>query len=183
MDRRKARRGYTLVEVLVVLAIFSIVLGLGTSEFSAICNSMRLRSSADALHASLYLTRSEAIKRNTRVVVCKSLTGTSCAASGGWEQGWIVFNDDNVSGQVEAGEEILHRESRVSDGIRLTGNSPVSTYVSYTSIGRTKLNSGAFQAGTFTICRQSKNPTDAYQIVINNVGRPRLAKTVISQCN
>jgi type IV fimbrial biogenesis protein FimT len=58
----------------------------------------------------------------------------------------------------------------------------VSKYVSFAGNGGTLLLSGAFQAGTITLCKASEGVTDARQIVINAVGRPRIKKTTVDAC-
>jgi type IV fimbrial biogenesis protein FimT len=68
------------------------------------------------------------------------------------------------------------------DSMRLTGNTLIKNYVSYTPFGRSETLSGAFQAGTFTVCSKLAGSTDAYTVVINNMGRPRVQKTVVDHC-
>jgi type IV fimbrial biogenesis protein FimT len=143
---------------------------------------MRLTTTANALFSSLLLARSEAIKRNSRAVVCKSATGGACASSGGWEQGWIVFHDANNNAALDAGESVMSREQLVPNLIRMRGNSPVANYVSYTPVGSASYTSGAFQAGTFTVCAQSASAVEARRIVISISGRPRTVRTTVAQC-
>ena len=104
--------------------------------------------------ASLHLARNEAIKRNGRVVLCKTTDGIHCAASGGWEQGWIVFHDVNNNSLREESEQIIQHQIALSGSLRMTGNTPVARYVSYGPMGGTQLVGGAFQAGTLTLCQR-----------------------------
>jgi type IV fimbrial biogenesis protein FimT len=182
MGKRANNQGYSLIEVMLVLALVGTIPALATSAFTAIVNSSRINSGAEAIFNSLQLTRSEAAKRNSRVVMCKSSTGLECADSGDWHQGWIVFHDANNNGEVDAGEEIVYREAPLGKQLKLSGNGPVKDYVSYSAFGKTKLTSGAFQAGTFTICLQSAGKTDARTVVINSSGRPRMDKVKVAQC-
>ena len=182
MGKRTDNKGYSLIEVMVVLALMGLIPALATSAFSAIINSSRINNGAEALFNSLQLTRSEAAKRNSRVVMCKSSTGLACADSGDWQQGWIVFQDSNNNSEVDAGEDIIYREGRQSAQLKLSGNGPVRDYVSYSAFGKTKLTSGAFQAGTFTVCLASAGKTDARLVVINSSGRPRMDKAKVAQC-
>ena len=182
MDKRSAVAGFTLIELMVVLVLAAILATLAAPAMSGMVNSMRLTAAVNSLFTSLLLARSEAIKRNARAVVCKSASGDACIASGGWEQGWIVFHDANNNAKRDAGEVIMSVEPAMRSPIRLNGNSPFASYVSFTPMGQTAYASGAFQAGTLTVCVESSEPLEARQIVINSSGRPRTVRTTVAQC-
>ena len=84
-------RGFTLVELVIALLILAILVAVGVPTFQDATLGSRLGSTANNLVVSLYLARSEAIKRNTIVRVCPSTDGTSCATSSSWQTGWIVM--------------------------------------------------------------------------------------------
>lgn len=174
--------GYSLIELMLVLILLVLIPALVAPAFSGIVNSRRINSGAEAIYNSLLLARSEAAKRNGKVVVCKSATGVACASTGDWNQGWIVFHDENNNSLVDEGEAIVYREAALSERIRLSGNGPVSSYVSYGPHGKTIMISGAFQAGTITACIPSKGRTEARQVVINSSGRARQARTTLDEC-
>lgn len=176
------QEGFTLVEMLVVMAILAILVPVGISQLSAVSNSLKLTAAANSLVSHFHLARSEAIKRNGRVVLCTSDGAAGCAATGGWDQGWIVFHDANANGSREPVEPLLAREDRLAAMLRLTGNLNVSRYVSFAPDGAAKLTSGAFQAGTLTICRQSPEPQEARQVILSAVGRPRVQRLVVPKC-
>ena len=179
---RADQRGYSLVEAVVTLCLLAGLGAAAATSLGELVHGARLRAYTAGLQQHLLLARSEAIKRNTRVAACKSQDGATCARAGGWEQGWILFQDRNNSGAREAHEPVLQRMAPLPAGWRLTGNSPVSRYVSYSPFGVAMLTSGAFQAGTFTACRASVEPVEASQIVINAGGRPRVQKTRLASC-
>lgn len=182
-DRRGPRsKGFTLVELLMVLVVFSLLAAVGVPSMARIIDSTRLSSYSNGLLSSMYLARSEAIKRNARVALCKSATGLVCITGGGWEQGWIVFHDSDNDGAVSGGELIIHHAPALPRGFKLSGNQPVAQYISFAPSGRNRMVSGAFQAGTLTLCKESANLTEARQIVINNAGRARVDKVANSLC-
>ncbi len=80
--------GFTLIELMVTLAVAAIMLTIAVPSFQEFIGSNRLTSEANGFLTSLNLARSEAIKGNVRVTLCVSSNGTSCAASGGWELGY-----------------------------------------------------------------------------------------------
>jgi type IV fimbrial biogenesis protein FimT len=174
--------GFTLLELLVAVTAALVLLLVAAPSMSAVINSMKLTSASNDLMSHMYLARNEAIKRNGRVVLCKSSNGTSCATSGGWEQGWIVFHDTNNNGVIDGGELVIARQQALPGALRLTGNQNVAKYVSFEASGATKTIGGGFQAGTLTLCRQSAASNEARQIILNAVGRPRVQKLQIASC-
>lgn len=174
--------GFTLVELLIALTVGSILLSLTVPAMTSMLNTQKASSTVNALFAGLNLARSEAIKRNARAVLCKTADGVACTSNGGWEQGWILFHDRNNNAVLDAGEEVVQQQGPASTGIRLRGNSPVANYVSYTPTGTAKLTSGAFQAGTFTLCAESAASSNVRQIVLSGTGRARAQKGTSRDC-
>lgn len=175
--------GFTLIELLVVVALVAILQSLAAPALAGFVNSTRLTTAVNSLFSSLLLARSEAIKRNSRAVVCKSsAAGDACIKTGGWEQGWIVFHDANNNTLLDAGEAVVSRMPALAPSLRFTGNDPLVNYVSFTPMGKTKYPSGAFQAGTLTVCQESAGSVDARLIVISSTGRPRTERTTVNRC-
>jgi type IV fimbrial biogenesis protein FimT len=174
--------GFTLVEVMAVLAMVAVVASAAMPSLQALLASVRVSSAANDLLGDLLLTRSEAIQRHGRVVACKSSDGTHCADLGGWQQGWIVFVDANGDGERGPTELLLQRQGPLPAGVRMTGNASLARYVGYVGNGSTRQVGGGFQAGTLTVCRESAGPTVARQIVINASGRPRVQKAPVDSC-
>jgi type IV fimbrial biogenesis protein FimT len=176
-------RGFTLLEMLVTLVVAMVLLSIAVPSFSRMIDSVKLSSATDVFVANLHLARGEAIKRNSRVALCKSGDGVTCASGGGWEQGWIVFHDADNDGLRGGSETIIRRELPLSPSVRLSGNQNVARYVSFAPSGATLLVGGAFQAGTLTVCRNSLDPGEARQIILNAVGRPRIQKLTLASCD
>jgi type IV fimbrial biogenesis protein FimT len=160
----------------------SVLLAIAGSQMGAWSGSNRLADHAGILLADLQLARSEAIKRNARVALCKSPDGAACRNTGGWEQGLIVFHDANNNGRREAAEEVLHRTAPLQGDFLMRGNQPVRDYVSYGATGVTRLEAGGFQAGTITVCRRSAGATETRQVIVNAAGRPRVQKAAADSC-
>ena len=175
-------RGLTLIELLVVLAVLAIALRLALPSMQDAVSHVGLGSATTEFLADLQLARTESLKRNWRVALCKSADGATCARNGGWEQGWLVFHDDNNNGAVDSGEELISRRGALPVGLRLSGNQNVARYISFAAIGFTKLTNGGFQAGTLTLCQASDQPTAARQVILNALGRPRVQNQTVSQC-
>lgn len=179
---RRRQRGVSLAEVLTTCAIVAALAGMAIPVIQSVTGSMRLAAATNDLVAHLYLARSESIKRNGRVALCKSENGESCATGGGWQQGWIVFHDRNGNGRRDTGEAMVQKAGAVQDGLRVAGNATLARYVSFHPTGETRTAGGGFQAGTITLCNASAGVTEARQIIINAVGRPRIHKTTVTAC-
>lgn len=179
---RSAAAGLTLIELLVTIAIAAILAGLAAPSFRDMIVGNRLKSHASALLSSLLLARGEAIKRNGRVVLCKSADGAACTLNGGWEQGWIVFADSNNNAALDAGETVIQRQAALGEGLRLTGNGNIANYVSYAAMGEVRTTAGAIQPGTFTLCQLSASGGKARDIAISATGRPTIKQVTVTEC-
>lgn len=180
--RHRGQFGFSVIELLTVMAVASISLVVVAPSLRQLSANWQLKTAANSLYYSLLLARSEAIKRNERVVLCKSADGNTCDTSGGWQQGWIVFVDSNNNTKVDMGESIVLYQQQFQPNLRITGNLPLSNYISYKGSGATAQMSGAFQAGTLTACSASKGQVDAHKIIVNSVGKARRIKETISSC-
>jgi type IV fimbrial biogenesis protein FimT len=100
-------RGFTLIEMIVVLTVMGILVGIAAPALSTFVHSNRLVTATNDLVADFSLARNEAIKRSRVTGVCKSSDGTSCTNTGTWASGWIVFADTDDSNGWSAGDEII----------------------------------------------------------------------------
>ncbi|MEO8855577.1 MAG: GspH/FimT family pseudopilin [Burkholderiaceae bacterium] len=180
-DLPQRKGGFTLVELALTLVLASILASIAVPSMSAMLATQRSNSAVNALFSVLNLARNEAIKRNGRAVLCKSTDGASCIHSGGWEQGWILFQDANNNTLRDPDETIIQSQSAASN-LTVRGNAPIARYVSYSASGTAKLTSGAFQAGTFTICQANGQGEDVRQVVLSATGRVRVQKGSAGDC-
>lgn len=176
------QHGFSLVEIVAVMGIAAAAWFAVMPDLSDLGRSTALGAASQELLLDLHLARSEAIRRNRRVTLCKSADGLHCVQASGWEQGWIVFHDANGNGTLDRGEERIARHEALQGQLLLRGNQPVADYISFTGLGMSRLVTGGFQAGTLTLCRSSAGATAARRIVLNSVGRPRLQTVTVPNC-
>lgn len=165
------RRGFTLIELMVAIAVMAVLLATAAPSFNNALLGSRLNAYANNLVSSAIVARSEAIKRNSAVTLCASSDGTSCAVSGGWEQGWVVM----------AGTTLIQRELAVPSGFKITGLNSASTEIRSLTFQPTGV--GATQA-TLTVCRAT--PTEGSQervVSISATGRASATKTTLGTCS
>lgn len=169
--------GFTLIELLVGLAIFAILLAIGVPSFQGVSASTRLTSQTNDLVSSLSLARSEAIRRGTRVTLCKSSDGSSCTTSGTWEQGWITFVDTTRSGSdaaVDSGETLVAVQDGQGGSVLIKGSTNFANYVSFSADGQPRDMGSANLSGTLRVCNTTSalgNDSRARDIALSAVGR------------
>ncbi|WP_255577766.1 MULTISPECIES: GspH/FimT family pseudopilin [unclassified Acidovorax] len=109
----RANRGFTIVELMVVVLIVAILAALALPSFNPIIERWRVQQALKGLESSIYYARAEAIKRASTISIRKNPTGTDgCTLAPGnadWDCGWFVFVDTNSNGVFDAGEEVLQR--------------------------------------------------------------------------
>src|SRR5690625_1849031 len=93
--RRSA--GFSLVELMITIAVLAVIIAISAPSFTGVFNNNRLTARANELVASLQSARSEALRRNAPVVVCRSTDGATCeGAAGNWDQWITVVGTDEV---------------------------------------------------------------------------------------
>lgn len=108
-------RGFTLVELAVVVVLLGIILAIAFPSLSAMIINARLTAQANDLLADMILARSETASRGVRVAVCPTTNQTSCAANASdWASGRIVYVDADQSDSLSAGEIVLVTRSALS---------------------------------------------------------------------
>jgi type IV fimbrial biogenesis protein FimT len=100
--------GFTLLELLTVIAIAGILTAIGVPSYLYVIDSSRMASEVNGLLGDLQYARAEAIKEGQTVTACVSADNATCAAGNtAWHTGWIVFSDPNANAQVDFGETVL----------------------------------------------------------------------------
>lgn len=165
--------GFTLVELMITLVVVAILLGTVAPGMARLMERNRIQTAADDLFTGLMLTRSEALKRNQNVVICKSANGTGCATGGGtdWHDGWLVYADADGDSAADP-NEILRVTSALRNGDTLyTSGSDFDDQVSYGVDGT------ASGIGTFVVCNEAGDLNYSREVAVSVTGRPKLNKS------
>lgn len=107
--------GFTLIELMVTVALLAIGLALGTPYIQDAVMNVRMTGQANDLMADLALARSEAVKRNVTVALCTTTNGSTCGG-GTWADGWLVFPDLNGNGTQDIATELALKSRGKLDG-------------------------------------------------------------------
>jgi len=170
----RSHSGFTLIEVLTVLALIAIITALAAPSFSGAFLSNKLASYANSFAASAQLARGEAIKRNAVVRICRSADGTSCAGSGTFQQGWVVFHDAKNDGAVSTGETIIHVQQALSNDYHFTSDA-YSIAFPGAGVGVT--------SASLVLCRATPSPGEQERTIrVEGVGRAYITKTMNGSC-
>lgn len=103
MQPKQRQTGVTMMELMIVVAIAAILATIAAPSFSDFINRTRQTSTMTQLTSDLNRARSEAIKRNRRVLVCVRSTDTACGTGTNWQNGWLVCYDENQDGACDTG--------------------------------------------------------------------------------
>lgn len=109
--------GFTLVELILTIAISAVLLSLAVPGFQSFLRNNRAAALANELVLALNTARSEAVSRRGTVTVCTSANGTSCRGAGdsdktNWHKGWaVIFSPDN---------SVLRTQAAFANGASLT---------------------------------------------------------------
>jgi type IV fimbrial biogenesis protein FimT len=129
------QRGFTLTELLVVVAIVAILLSMGVPSYRYITVSYRMSSEVNGLLGDLMLARAEAIKEGQPVTVCASANGVTCSGATNWQNGWIMWSNPANAAQPAAG--ILRVQTK------FTGTTP-DTFVADNGVSAVTYNREGF---------------------------------------
>jgi type IV fimbrial biogenesis protein FimT len=161
-------RGFTLVELLVTLAVLAIVVVAGVPGFQSVVNGNRLAAASNETIAALQTARLEAIRRNRRVAVCASAdanAGTSATCSASDPDGWLVFVDNDRDGSFGAGDLLL-RTSTLDGPMGVGGASTVV----YRSDGLARDVAGELMDGSIRIAIDTRHPVRNVRCVAVRAG-------------
>jgi type IV fimbrial biogenesis protein FimT len=155
--------GVTLIELMIVVAVVAILSAIAAPGFASMRQAAARKTALDTFWHSIFLARSEAIKRNGVIALCRSVDGLTCgAASMDWSSGWIVFeNRDHDEPATRDADEPILQVFKPESTIRITSN---RTTFSFRPTTQGVVN------GTIVFCDQSGR---GEAIIISHTGRPR----------
>ena len=166
------QRGFSLVELLMGLAIAGIVLSLVSPVFAALTEATYREAAAKSLAVGLRTARNEAITRGQTTMIH--------GVNGDWSQGWRIIVDASGQGDEDSSNPLLvERQSSV--GTTIVGNTHVKSSIRFNHLGQPA--HGGFQGGTLHVCA-AREPVSQYQVVLASNGRVSLRsdKTQYALC-
>ena len=173
--------GFTLIETMIALAISTLLLASAVPGFESAIKSSRINSAAGEMSAAVHLARTEAIRGNHGVVLCRSTDLLTCAAGDGAWTGWIVFVDSDGDGQRQPNEE-LTRSGSIDSPLAAYSSPNIAALenrIAFQSDGRARGSDGQTGLnGSLALCVTSSSGSDnVRQLNIAFGGRTTVLKT------
>lgn len=164
MRANRKLAGFTLIELMVAIALLGILAGIALPAFDAMSLNSRLRTYANDFAAAARLARSEAVKRNGPVRLCMTADGATCTTSGSWEQGWLV---------VTAADEVVRAWPAVRDGYHVISSANVLAFQA----------NGLGPGMTALVCRETPSVGPSERVVtVSTLGRTDVEVTTNASC-
>lgn len=149
-------QGFSLIELMVTIAVAAILLSIIVPSFTGLIESSRERTTRDLLVSSIYTAKQQAQSKRINVYLCPTVDGNSCAAA--WEGDWLVYEDIDGSDGLNGGDIIINNVFSKTNNI----NSAL-LQIRFSPTGHTT-------AGTFAICSNDDNEL-VYLIQLSRMGR------------
>jgi type IV fimbrial biogenesis protein FimT len=165
----RLQRGFTLLELMVTLAVAAILFSVAVPGFQSMVQRNRVITYTNDFIATVNFARSEAIRTGSPVSICASSDGANC--TGSWSQGWIVFanRDGDSPAEVDAGgtEPVLKVHEALNTNYTLASDAVFTNGVTYDAAG------AANATGALAVCYDG-TPARSRAIVLTRL-RPRVA--------
>ncbi len=165
---KRFQQGLTLIELIATLAVVSILLAHTAPALHNIQANNRLWTHTHHFGQMLVFARSEAIKRNNKVIVCNADNSNQCLKKKHWDNFWLVFEDRNNNGQWNSDEPLLKRLP-FGRSTRLNIHSSRKSVIAFHGHGRSPGSNA-----TFTFC-DSRGAQHARSVILSNSGRYRMS--------
>ncbi|WP_374340750.1 GspH/FimT family pseudopilin [Methyloversatilis sp.] len=196
---RLPQHGFSLIELMIVVLLLAIVSAFAMPAFQSFIASSRLTSEANEVLAALNLARSEAVRVQRRVVLCRAAqtngqvvpSATSgcvtTTTSQPW-QGWFVFVDNDADGVFDVGETVIRTQTLTAGGLVIVSNSALGTAgnrIIFRPDGLARAqDSVALQNAEFVVCDTSGalSGANARTITLLSGSRMNVTRTTSANC-
>jgi type IV fimbrial biogenesis protein FimT len=185
--RQKYIRGFTIPEVIITLGVAAIILSTAVPGVSNTIKDNRLATRVNNIITDIHFARSEAAKRDVRVILCRSkypdASAPSCSTDSGteytWTWGYLIFADNTANSIYNAGSDILLRRGQPApSGVRMRTSSAWNKNLEINPNGST--NEGGATA-MMSIC-DDRGKEHGKQIAVAPSGIPKMYSGNISTC-
>ncbi|MDJ0750531.1 MAG: GspH/FimT family pseudopilin [Woeseiaceae bacterium] len=144
----RTQNGFTLHELLITVLIAGVVMTVGIPNLLALNQNGRMTATANNIHSAFHLARSESSRAKANITVCASSSSLAATpdCEGDWDEGFIVFVDDDGDLSVDAGTDSILRVFPALDDSITLAVADDATYFSFASTGLGRSNVGGNSA-------------------------------------
>ncbi|MCG7956010.1 MAG: GspH/FimT family pseudopilin [Candidatus Thiodiazotropha endolucinida] len=162
--------GLTLIEMIVALAVLTILIALGVPSLSTLSIRNEQTTSLNGFLTHFYLARSQAIQQEQHIIICPTSGGERCRDEAIWSDGLIIFEDSQRDGILGPDEPILAKYLLPEHAELTIRSSEHRKRVVYHGDGRP---SGYNLTLSFCDPKERIKPK---ALIVNNVGRIRISE-------
>lgn len=157
--------GYTLVELMVTVAVLSIIIGVVVPGARGFINHSLLTKEINELSALARLARFRAMEEQTEVVVCPTQDYTNCISN--WTYASMAFYDVNGDGKHGSDETLLGATERLHHSLKIDAPSQPIVF---------DTRGGSNITATLTLCDDTQQAAKAVGLIINGYGKIAIAR-------
>lgn len=174
----KKSTGFTLIELMVTIAVLAIIAGIGIPSMSGFIEQNKVNSIKEQLASAINLARSEAIQKNEYVVICGIKKNEKQCKTGGnkkWHFGWLVFVDKNNNSLLDTDETIINQKKIEDQNTKIqlaTAMKAISYHTNGMAWSKKGANSILLSKNTISICKGNAQTA----LSIEKIGSPTSAK-------
>lgn len=128
--------GFTLVELMITLAIAGMLATVAIPSFMGMVASSRVTAASNELVTALNMAKSEAIRSGYNTILCKSANGTECG--GNWSDGWLLFIDANSDQEKQESEKVIRAHASFDSSLGFVFKT--ANYIEFRPNGHTNKN-------------------------------------------
>ncbi len=199
---RQRQTGFTLVELVITLAIVAILISIAAPSFRDALRNARLTSVTNDIVVGVQMARAESIKRNRQVTICPisdpatspPVCATGTSGTPAWRYGWIVFQDDTTvaagTARPAASDVVVKYDTFRTTRTEATGVNVSSSNITAISTTNSDLSTASLSMqpfnlkstqGTITLC-DVRGASSGRQINVDALGRPTICSYDATTC-
>lgn len=168
MKRFEPARGFSLLELLITLAVVAIVAAFSLPSLNMLLQRGQQRAAASELISIINLSRNTAIQEQVSVTLCPINEKGKCSKD--WDQPLVAFRDPMRKREASQSDQVLRILDLGNDGITI-GRTGIRDYFRFRPSGLAEE-----AIGNIVWCPKNRNSNFAFQIRINMGGRPLVSK-------
>ncbi|WP_413692305.1 GspH/FimT family pseudopilin [Pseudoalteromonas sp. KJ10-2] len=156
---KRCQHGFTLVEMLITIAVAAILLAIVVPSFNSLIESSKERTTRDSLVSAIHTASQLAQSERVNVYLCTTTNGESCEDTKDWGSDWLIYQDDDSSGDFDEDYDTIVAKISAKTNLITSTTEEVKF-----------MPTGHSLANTFKICSNTDNSV-VYEMVLSRMGR------------